>query len=185
MKEIVFLTGNQNKLNSAKEVFKKYPKILITNLETETIEIQSLDVVKVAEYAVKEAANRLNMNVFKMDCGYYLEGLNGFPGPLAKYFVNTFSSEEIVKMLEGKSHKLTVKECLSYCEPGGNPISFVASVNAVISEKPEGEEGSSMDKLIIYEGFSTTQAASNYDDIVKYWNENLDHYKRFAEYITK
>ena len=88
-------------------------------------------------------------------------------------------------MLDGKSHKVTIRECISYCEPNSDPVSFVASIDAMIAEEPDGEEGSSIDKLIVYDGFCTTQAASNYDDIVKYWNDNLDHFTQFAEYMSK
>jgi len=45
-------------------------------------EIQSMDVQEVAEHFVKCACEKLGKPVFKVDCGYYLEGLNGFPGAL-------------------------------------------------------------------------------------------------------
>ena len=77
--QVTFLTGNQNKINSAKSAFSKYPEIELVHEKTETIEIQSLDVQEVAEYAVIEASNRLGKNVFKLDVGYYFEALNGYP----------------------------------------------------------------------------------------------------------
>lgn len=182
--QVTFLTGNQNKINSAKSAFSKYPEIELVYEKTETIEIQSLDVQEVAEYAVIEASNRLGKNVFKLDVGYYFEALNGYPGAFIKYFDKVLSSEDFLYLIDGKSRKITIRECLSYCEPNGKPVSFVAELDASVALKPEGE-GGSVDRIIKYDGFEGTQASSNYDDIVKYWNEKLDHYDRLAKYLVK
>jgi len=86
-------------------------------------------------------------------------------------------------VLNNKSKRVTVRECLSYCEPGNSPISFVAELEATIAAKPEGE-GSTIDKLIIYDGFDKPQAAYNYNKIIAYWNQKLTHYKDFADYLV-
>ena len=78
--KITFLTGNEDKINSAIKAFEKFPQIDIEFQKVETIEIQSMDVKEVSEFAVKEVANRLNKSVFKVDTGYYFKGLNGYPG---------------------------------------------------------------------------------------------------------
>ncbi len=181
--EITFLTGNADKINSAKAVFDQFPQIELLNEKVETVEIQSMDVQEVAEYAVVEAANRLGKGVFKLDSGYYFKGLNNYPGALVKYFNNALSSEDIIGLLRDKSKIVIVRECLSFCKPGGNPVSFIAELEAEIISEPQGE-GGSIDKIIRYKGFEKPQAASNYDEIVKYWNSELDHYKQFAEYLT-
>jgi len=183
-KEIIFLTGNQDKINSAREVFKDYPELVLNTQKVDVPEIQSMDVCEVAEYSVRYACEKLNAPVFKVDCGYYFEGLNGFPGALVKYFDRSISSEDLVTLLNGKSKKVIVRECLSYCERGDNPVSFTAELEAVIAGKPEGE-GGNIDRLIVYESFEKPQAACDYDKIVAYWNEKLTHYKDFAEYLTE
>lgn len=179
---ITFLTGNEDKINSAKAVFDNYPQIKLLNEKVETVEIQSLDVQEVAEYAVVEAANRLQKEVFKLDTGYYFKGLDGYPGALVKYFNKALTSSDILYLLEGKSKIVTIRECLSYCRPGGKPVSFTAELEASIVLVPQGE-GGSIDRIIQYKGFRKPQAASEHEDIIKYWNQELDHYKRFAEYL--
>ena len=180
---ITFLTGNKSKIRSASRVFSKYPQIKLKTLKTHTVEIQSLDVEEVAKYAAWEAANRLGIPVFKMDAGYYFEALNGFPGAFIKYFNAALSPEDILKLLEGKSRKVVVKEALAYCEPGKHPVVFTAQVTAKIGTKPMGQ-GSSIDRLIIYEGFNKPQAACDKDKIIEYWNKHLDHYERFARWLV-
>jgi XTP/dITP diphosphohydrolase len=183
MSKLTYITGNQDKINSAKEVFSRYPNIELVNKKIETPEIQSLDVKEVAEYSVKYASKELQTPVMKMDCGYYLEALNGFPGPLVKYFQNSITVDDLLKLLEGKSRMITIKECLSYCEPNSEPVSFVAEIEATMAMSPAGE-GSVFDKLVIYKGFDMPQAACNYDKIVAYWNDHLDHYKRLADWLS-
>lgn len=184
MLKLTYITGNQDKINSAKEVFSRYPNIELVNQKIETPEIQSLDVKEVAEYSAKYAASKLNTPIMKMDCGYYLEALGGFPGPLVKYFQNAISSEDLLKLIEGKSRKVIVRECLSYCEPNKEPVSFVAEIEATMSPTPMGS-GSVFDKLIVYDGFDLPQSACDYDRIVTYWNDHLDHYKRLADWLSK
>jgi len=183
-RKVVFLTGNQDKIKSAQEVFKEYPGFLLLTQKIDVPEIQSLDVQEVAEYAVKWACEQLNEPVFKVDCGYYFEGLKGFPGALVKYFESTFSSEDILSLLGNKSRVVHVRECLSYCEPEREPASFVSQLEATIAQKPAGE-GGSIDRLIVYKGFSRPQAACDYNQIVAYWNEHLTHYQKFADYLKK
>lgn len=180
--KITFLTGNEDKINSAIKAFEKFPQIDIEFQKVETIEIQSMDVKEVSEFAVKEVANRLNKSVFKVDTGYYFKGLNGYPGALVKFFNKALSSEDILTLLKGKSNDVCVKECLSFCEPGKDPVSFLVSLNAVILNSPEGE-GGSIDRIIKYEGFEHSQAASDYSEIIKYWNKKLNHYERLANYL--
>lgn len=181
--EITFLTGNEDKINSARKAFEKFPQIDVKFEKVETIEIQSMDVKEVSEFAVKEVANRLKKSVFKVDTGYYFEGLNGYPGALVKFFNKFLTSEDILILLKGKSRKVCVKECLSFCEPEKEPTSFLVSVDATILNSPEGE-GGSIDKIIQYEGFEHSQAACDYNDIIEYWNKELNHYERFANYLV-
>ncbi len=183
-KKITFLTDNQDKINSAREVFKSYPELVLKTQKIDLFEIQSTDVQKVAENFVKCACEKLGKPVFKVDCGYYFEGLNGFPGALVKYFDKSISSEDLVALLDNKSKRVTIRECLSYCEPSNSPISFIAELGATIAAKPEGE-GGNINRLIVYEGFEKPQAACDYRKIVTYWNQKLTHYKDFANYLGK
>jgi len=183
-KQIIFLTRNQDKINSAREAFKDYPELVLKIRKIDVPEIQSMDVCEVAEYSVKCACAKLNLPVFKVDCGYYFEGLNGFPGALVKYFDRSISSEDLVNLLNGKSKKVTIKECLSYCEPGNDPVSFMSELEATVAAKPEGK-GGAIDRLIVYEGFKKPQAACDYNEIVAYWNKKLTHYRDFANYFRR
>ncbi|MBU4332711.1 non-canonical purine NTP pyrophosphatase [Patescibacteria group bacterium] len=180
---ITFVTGNKHKINSAKKIFADYPiNLVFKNIETP--EIQSMDVSEVAKHSAKYAAKKLNVPVIVSDCGYYLEALGGFPGPFARYFQESLSSEDILKLVQGKSRNIIVKECLAYAVPGQEPIIFPSEVGAVIAKKPEGK-GLSVDRLLQYKGFDKPQAACDYNKILDFWDKHFTNYRDFAEYLLK
>ena len=84
MLDLIFITGNQKKLDQAREKIQGYPINLI-GTKLETPEIQDTNVEIIAGYSAQYAANKLGKPVVKTDAGYYIEALNGFPGPFIKY----------------------------------------------------------------------------------------------------
>ncbi len=124
------------------------------------------------------------MCVFKVDAGYYLDGLNGYPGALVKYFVQALTSKDILKLLQGKSREVRTRENLAFCKPGEEPVTFTSELTAHIASELEGI-GCSLDRLIIYDGFRHAQAASDYKEVVRYWNAHLTPYRNFATWLVE
>lgn len=85
MKNVTMVTGNMGKWKVASDIFKKYD-IELLHEKMDTPEIQSHDVEDVSKYSAIYAANKLNKAVIKSDVGYFIEALNGFPGPLFKIY---------------------------------------------------------------------------------------------------
>ena len=79
MKKIIFVTGNQEKLNIARAAL---PKIQIVNQKIECPEIQSDDTEKIAKFSAKYASDKLRSNIVKVDSGLFIEALGGFPRTL-------------------------------------------------------------------------------------------------------
>ena len=78
METLIFVTGNQEKLNIAKEALKN-TGINIINQKIECPEIQSDDTEKIARLSSKYASDKLKCNVVKVDSGLFLEAFDGFP----------------------------------------------------------------------------------------------------------
>ncbi len=151
---LYFATSNTKKLSEARAILPKGIAIKHTMIDIE--EIQSLDVVKVAADKAARAYAKLRKPVAVEDTGLYLKGLNGFPGALVKFFLESFSSEEICRMLDGKSRKAEARTALCLCTGPRNNYVFVGSINGTISKRPAGAEGFGFDPIFVPEGHSRT-----------------------------
>lgn len=183
MKTITFITGNQKKVQSAQSALEKFG-IKVLQEKIETPEIQDKDIRKVAEFSARYASAKLNKSVIKVDVGFEIEALNGFPGPFSKFVNEWLSPEKILKLLEGeKNRSAKFIDVVAYCEPGKEPISFIAETKGNINENAFGENGWGIDKIFIPDGFKEALASLPDEERVKVWN--TDHWNSLAQYLIK
>ena len=91
---IHFITGNKNKFEEAKKIISE-----LELLSLELDEIQELDPKKVIEHKMKEAF-KIHQGPFLIeDSGIKLFFLNGFPGPLAKWFLKSLGIKKIYELM--------------------------------------------------------------------------------------
>ena len=65
------------------------------------------------------------------------------------YVERWISPEGFLKLMKGvENRKAKFVDCTAYCEPGKEPISFVAETPGIISEKLEGKYGWGSDFFI-------------------------------------
>ena len=148
-KTILLLTGNERKKQSFEMAIAGFDiKVETDNLWTP--EIQSRDNAEVAAYSAQYGANKLNRPVIKMDSGFFIDALNGFPGPFVKYVDTQIGAELFLKLLKDiKNRNANIKHSLAYCEPNGEPIVFNGGCDGTIVEEVRSESGSFIDKLFI------------------------------------
>ena len=186
MKSLVFVTGNPYKFEVAKKALEP-TGIEITQEKLETPEIQSTDVSEVASFSAKWAADKLGKPVVVSDSGYYIEALNGFPGPFIRYANEWLGVGDILRLMEGKSNrKVEIRICLAYCEPKHEPVTFQTIAHGSIPEK-EGEitEGHMIDRLFIPEGYDKPSSDIPHEEMVKYWMSKEDYWKKLAKYLAE
>lgn len=187
MKSLVFVTGNPHKFEVAKNSLRSmgYEAIQV-NLDTP--EIQSVDVVEVASYSAKWAADKLGKPVTLMDAGYYIEALNGFPGPFIKFINKWLSSDDLLRLMDGKTNRnIIMKFCLAYCESGKTPVTFLSEVRGIISQmafKSEKIGVTPIDEILIPEGFDKTDSQIPREDMIKFWSKTESYWKDLAEYLS-
>jgi len=182
MKKVVFVTGNEGKWKIAKDIFESY-NIDLLQEKVDTPEIQSLDVCEVATFSAKYASGKIGKSVIKSDVGYYFEDLGGFPGPFVKFVNQTLKPEDIVKLMEEKENrKVILKECLTYYKEGIEPVEFISEEIAYVSKKPMGR-GSTMDQLLILEGYDKPKGTYSKEEMHKHFVSKLDIYHKAANYI--
>lgn len=182
--KVAFVTGNQGKWEIARDIFAKYG-VDLTQAKMETPEIQSLDVKEVALYSAQYAAQKLQMPVIKSDVGYYIPALNNFPGPFIKYVNQTLSSQDLLRLMDGKEDRsMIIRECLAFAHPNGFHHLFVHEQNTTLAKQEDGN-GSSIDKIMILEGFSKTRGASDPQKVAEFWKKSLKLYHDAALFVQK
>src|ERR1700704_4373914 len=90
-----FITGNKNKVAEAKFIF---PELEQLNIDLE--EIQELDPKKIIAHKIKEALKHCPGEFIIEDQAFYIDCLNGFPGPLIRWFWQPVGVEKIAKIAE-------------------------------------------------------------------------------------
>ena len=155
----------------------------------ETPEIQSTDVSEIAAFSAKWAANKLGKPVVLTDVGYYIEALNGFPGPFIKYINKWLSSGDLIRLMEGKQNrKIVVRGTLAYCEPNRSPKTFPSKVVGKIAEKAvkTDKKGSTpINEVFIPDGFNKVETQIPREEMVLFWSKVEDYWSRLAKYLTK
>lgn len=185
--QITFLTGNPYKFEIAQKVLEG-TGIELLQKKIETPEIQSTDVKEIAAYSAKWASNESNTPVALTDAGFYFEALNGFPGPYIKFVNQWLTSEDLLRLMEGKTNrKVKVIGCLAYCEPGNDPVLFPSEVYGTIAEKAikGNKEGStSINEIFIPEGYEKVETEIPHEEMVKFWAQVENYWIKLADYLN-
>ncbi|MDY6965879.1 MAG: XTP/dITP diphosphatase [Halobacteriota archaeon] len=146
MRNIYFVTGNTGKV---KEVLKMAPpEMEIEQIDYDYPEIQVDELEQVASHGAKHSSEFLKKPIIVEDSGLFVDVLDGFPGPYSAYVFKKIGNEGILKLMAGeKDRGATFKSVVGYCEPGGNPLLFVGSVDGKISEEIRGKHGFGYDPI--------------------------------------
>jgi non-canonical purine NTP pyrophosphatase (RdgB/HAM1 family) len=110
--KLIFVTGSEKKL---KEVKKILSDIELVNKNLEIPEIQSFDLKEIAKDKAKKAYEILKEPVLVEDTAFYIEALNGLPGPFIKYFEEMLGRGAMSFLARGLEHRnASSKTCACY-----------------------------------------------------------------------
>lgn len=181
--KVYLVTTNQNKLLTAQKALSKYNIDLdMLFLEYEAPEIQAFNVREIASFTAKYLSEKEQKPVLVTDVGYFIKALNGFPGPYIKQMNHYLNSDNLLKLLDGvEDRKFEMVECLAFCLPGKEPVTFLAKSSGYIALNAFGE-GSAIDRVIIREGMKDVQTKYSQEAMVEYYSKHLTHYDQFGNY---
>lgn len=137
MDEIVFVTHNKGKIEEAN---RKLKDINIKVFEHELEEPRSDDIKYISKTKVMEAYELVKKPCISLDCGFWIDALDGFPRAFVNFALGTIGIEGILKLMEGKEDRACrFTECLSYYD-GKNLHQFMGKHEGTISEKILGND---------------------------------------------
>ena len=178
--KVYYITKNKRKIERAKKICLN-SSIEIEQIYIKTPEIQSTDSMEIAQYSAKFAGEKLGKPVIKLDVSFYINGLNGFPGPFIKYINQWLKPEYILKMLEGaKDRSCYWTDSLAFYNKGQIKV-FTANEEGTIADKARGKNGWGMDKIFIPKGQTKTKAELSDKERLKISNKG--HWEQFINFI--
>lgn len=184
MEEIVFVTHNKGKIHSAN---KHLQGVNLKIFEYELEEPRSDDIKYISKYKVMEAYKLVNKPCISLDCGFWIDELEGFPRAFVNFALDTIGVEGILKLMEGKQNrKCKFTECLSYYD-GKELYQFMGKDEGTLTDKILGNDSDKKwsDLWYIYKpyGYDKTLAQMTDDERanrIKY--ESVDSMKEFAKW---
>ena len=172
MEEIVFVTHNKGKIASAKRELKNVDfKIFEYDLE----EPRSDDIKYISKYKVMEAYELVNKPCLSLDCGFWIDELDGFPRAFVNFSLDTIGINGILKLMEQKENRACrFTECLSYYD-GKNIYQFMGKHEGTLTKEILGNDSAKKWSDLWYifkpEGYEKTLAQmtdSERENRVKY-----------------
>lgn len=187
MEEIIFVTHNKGKIASAK---KDLDGVNFKIYEYEIDEPRSEDIGYISKYKVMESYKLVNKPCISLDCGFWIDELEGFPKAFVNFTLDTIGIEGILKLMEGKENrKCRFTECLSYYD-GKELHQFTGKHEGILSNKILGNDTDKKwsDLWYIYKpcGYDKTLAQMTDEERAerkKY--ESVDAMKEFAKWYKE
>mgnify|MGYP002760313396 CR=1 FL=1 len=187
-RKIFFATGNQGKIEEMQPLFEDRDLELV-QVDADVPEIDAMDVAEVAEQKVRDSFQEALENneiteedlLIVEDTGFYVEGINGFPGAEAAFFAGTAGAEKLLNLLEdGEDRSAYFKTAIAYMKDGEVEI-FTGKMHGKVPEEkrgdshphlpynsyfiPEGEKKSlAENSMVTQEEFHRTRAVEKFLD---------------------
>jgi len=128
MKDLYFITGNNNKFI---EVQKIIPNL--KQLDIDLAEIQSLDPQEVIKHKLQEGLKQGKNNIIVEDTSLFFNNLNGLPGTFTKYFLKSLKAEGLYKLAKSfNAFNATALATVGYAKDTNNIKFFTGEVKGKI-----------------------------------------------------
>jgi len=157
--ELYFITNNDNKFREVKEIIPE-----INQLKIELDEIQELDARRIIKHKLLEAKTKYKGKgaIIVEDTSLYLECLNGLPGPLIKWFLQTIGTNGLYNLTtQLKNNKAEARTLIGYYSR--NKIRYFQGIVKGKIVKPR-ETNFGWDAIFIPEGYDKVMGEMTLED---------------------
>ena len=170
MRDICFVTGNQNKIIEVEKLIKNF-KIISTK------DLHFYDEIPETENTIKGNAfikssfiyNKFNINCFSDDSGLFINALGGEPGVRSARYASEISHTEkninlVLKNLRGEEDRSAAFQTCICLIINGKISYFEGSVKGIITSKRLGSRGFGYDPIFIPEGYERSFAQMSLEE---------------------
>jgi len=184
--KIDFITSNQIKLRIANESLGKYG-ITTRQRVLKLKELQSFDIEEVALDKAKQAMRDARRPFIVSDDGFYIEGLDGFPGALLKYVIPKIGDEKLLRLI-GRERGASFVNVIVFGDPRKKFFKvFSTTTKGKLAVKATGSRkiGWAIERIFIPKGSSKCIAQFNDSEWNIFWKKYLRnlHYTKLGKWI--
>lgn len=184
MSLLTILTTNQEKQAQARAVFAD-SHIELSFAELETPEIQAYTCEEVASASAAYAYQELRCPLAVTDAGFFIKALNGFPGPFLKFVNTMLSTQDMLRMMEGKTDReIRLVETIVYIDERRDPKTFSSTILGELAHEPRGE-GRLFDQLFIPIGQHKTAAELGLKKMSQIYLDQFTHWKSLRKFLEE
>lgn len=180
---VTFVTGNMRKFAVAERVMRG-SGVRVEQCRLDVPEIQSADVEAVAAFSAQWAYAKLNTPVVVHDTGFHIQGLNGFPGPFIKYVNDWLTTDDLLRLMDGKANRGTIgRDCLAYCADDDRVVCFSGEYPGTLATVAGAGPGTPMERLFIPRGYHLPTSELTPEAQANYWATS-DAWRQFKAYLA-
>lgn len=177
MKTLYFVTGNAMKFREAKALL---PELEQVNFDLP--EEQTLDPHLVISKKLEVAKTQHDGPLIVEDTSLYLDGLNGFPGPLIKWMQQSVGNKGIYELCQNINNRRAVaKTVIGYDD--GESIQFFEGVIHGQIVTPYGNEGFGWDQIFQPDGISETFAEMG-EEFKPEFSMRTEAFQKLRDYLA-
>lgn len=179
MNQIYFVTGNEGKFS---EVQALIPQVV--RIDFDLPEEQTLDPQLVIKKKLDVARSQQQGALIVEDTSLYLDGLNGFPGPLIKWMLHAVGTKGVYDLAAAINNRYAVaKTVIGYDDGSGNIQFFEGSIDGQIVS-PSGNDGFGWDDIFRPNGIDETFAEMG-DDLKPEFSMRTEACKKLKQYLEE
>jgi non-canonical purine NTP pyrophosphatase (RdgB/HAM1 family) len=201
-KTITFATSNKGKaitLERALKVFHLHDwSVDVRSMDL--LELQSSSLEEISLHKARQAFAAVKKPVIVMDGGFYINQLNGFPGPFARYMFDQMGVENIARMVSTfDDHSCYFKNVVTYIESEDDYQQFhdstadIYTLTDKIWPTDHPEQWSAMWRILVPSGLGYAQplASMNDAELQTYAEKRAQYDKgdsvlnKFAKYLSE
>lgn len=160
-----FITSNKNKVSEAQGILGVSN---IEQLDVDLPEIQSMDSHEIIKAKLETASAHHKGKFIVEDVSVGLTALNGFPGPLIKWFVKILAIEGVYKLISKYGdNSAEYKVIYGYYSPN-EPIQYFEGMIMGKIVRPSGDNGFAWDPIFKPDGSDKTYANMLMEEKLQY-----------------
>jgi XTP/dITP diphosphohydrolase len=184
--KINFVTTNKMKFEIAQAYFEKLEgDYELVQYAIDTPEIQDESVEEIARQSAIWAARETGEPCIKMDVGFFITALNGFPGPFVKYANDWLDQDDFLRLMENKNDRSAYFEdatAIGYPD-GSSEVFSLKNHGSIAASKNLTETRWPANLLFIPSGYEKTLGSMSDEDQNRYWGDG--NWPKLIEFLKQ